>query len=151
MMDLVLDTKREMIKSHDEFLVVTLILFWTQCWYNDSFAQDCLLLGTSAQVRDVAHGPLVLNEICVLAIIVVLVQYMHINFILNVIKQNAYRYSTCIFSLSNHLPSFEKWIERKRIKNISLMGKKATVFILFIFWFWIMFDFYLRRRRRKQV
>ena len=76
-----------MLKSHGEFLVVTLILFLTQCWYNDSFAQDnCLLLGTFAQVSDVAHGPLVLNEICVWALIVVLVQYMH----LYLIKQNAH-------------------------------------------------------------
>ena len=30
-------------------------------WYNQSFAQMCLLIGTVSQVSDVAHGPLVFN------------------------------------------------------------------------------------------
>ena len=45
--------KVEMFKEHDEFLVVNLIFF-----LNKMLVQRFLLLGISAQVSDVAHGPL---------------------------------------------------------------------------------------------
>ena len=31
-------------------------------WYNHSYTQTCLLVGTVSQVSDVVHGPLVLHK-----------------------------------------------------------------------------------------
>ena len=52
--------KGEMFKLPDEFLVVNLIFFSKSNAGIMNFACGYLLLGTSAQVSDVAHGPLVL-------------------------------------------------------------------------------------------
>ena len=59
MADITLYAKGDMFKLLDKFLVVDLIFFSKLNASLMIFAVGYLLLGTSAQVSDVAHGPLV--------------------------------------------------------------------------------------------